>query len=484
MFLINHMKFIRPFTFLLSLLAIISFQKLSYSQTVFSSFNLDTELFNGLVGSNPKNATSLSQDGYHYSYFSAYGNKHFTLVSPSGELINQVSKPNKLSRTDPLGTVFYHDSFYTFFFKNKSKNLLIIYSMHKDGTFRTEEKKIEVEKRENFIGVANDRNQLFFLYSSKKENKITTHHFRGVNDILRADYVLNQGSSPYPILKEYGDFHPIFSSYKTDLLTSKPKKKVYIENEIIYLVIENNSEDYRQASSHIFKLDPASNKYTYTALRSELNARDNQSNSLLFDNRVFKITLISDALELTIFNLNEWRTEKSFSYSKQDEKLNLMKGDLYREGTLNEMDGYYKTYEKVPAILRQLTLGTPTISVSILKQNEYALRIGAVGSSQESYSDLNGAAEQEDIFQTLNIYSASGQERRYFNSYLNRLDLSITETFTDHLSIYQTIKAFFDSYDRRGTKFTIRSIYSDENDDYYVSFFDTQKSTFSILKFE
>ncbi|MEP0266802.1 hypothetical protein [Dokdonia sp.] len=153
------------------------------------------------------------------------------------------------------------------------------------------------------------------------------------------------------------------------LETSKPKNKFYQEDHLIAFTI-----DVTKNNTYYLQFDLENNTTDYQAISKktfEKKILRTESNSFMFDNKLFVLKASSEEMDFSIHNLNA--TEKSTSFSaQQGTPIDFKNTPIIQEG------GGFKSYrelEKTSKFLRKVSLSDAAISV--FKENDnYIITLG------------------------------------------------------------------------------------------------------------
>lgn len=341
------------------------------------------------------------------------------------------------------------------------------------------------EKEYFYILTIVKNSNILKLYSFGDEGKIevkaidlTGFHFFKAYDYQRTNFygVLEENLLPF---ENAFSLQKISADNPTSLTDSAKKRKCYSNaNEIIITIDSNidytqliilNLTDFTASEKIIKKVN-----IPYLQYKSEIN-----SNSFVFDNKVYEVKFSSDKFILSLKDFNDTLI-KEYSVSG-DDSIDFKNSLILQEGS---DFGGKRVLENTSQFIRKVNNSNMGLSCYSIGNNTL-ITLGSVSEKQQSSAMIMGG--MFGLAGVLLTYAITNPTMESFNSYSNRKVVKIDCLFDKEMNhitgelkplAFDKIRTFFD----KSSNISSQTIYK-LNNYYYLGCYDNNLKEYIIRKF-
>ena len=289
--------------------------------------------------------------------------------------------------------------------------------------------RFELTKNDEAIGQLTDGKDLFLLYYDKTRNKIK------VVKPTQQDVEIKEFSFPLPLdpsLMKSGFFWVEPYGVKSIYHYQAPQKG-YLQKGIIYLTFDIP----QQFKTYVLKLDWHMGTTQLLQAPEKGLAAGTSSNTFLYDQKLFRLTLDKLRLDLSVYNMDDLSLLKNFSYSPAD-PITLNKGPVYHEDVAT---GNFKTIGDIrnEKLFKTLASGNAALFVDPAPKGNIRITLGAFNANASGVS-VGGAFGS--IGQGLGVSIGGGKQisgtrqgSTFFDAFLAYPSLDIADALPRELPV-------------------------------------------------
>lgn len=333
--------------------------------------------------SKPHDVISSRDQNGNYFFLFQYGKSYQMVILDSNykELKRQVLKKteNDSRKNTLIGTIFDERGAVAYMVNSKTEEysamridrntgaveFLSLGKLDEDDYFL---KAIELDGKFHILAVPRQENELK-LYTTDYGNPFLVRNFKidfptFYTKLTFHNEELNQKSNN-PVGIEY-----IRYDIDQSIKTAHPFKKLYAFNGKIYIVIDDPT------STHVITINPEAGTSNYKKLNfsldKDLNTNARQGNSFFYRGDLFRATLSSKQLNLSVIYLDSTMLLRAYNFYP-DKTIELVNGVIVQ----NAMDGQDRIIHKTSQFFNRLLDGRLSISVTNLNDGRYELQLGS-----------------------------------------------------------------------------------------------------------
>ncbi len=377
---------------------------------------------------------------------------------------------------------------------NKSK-LTLIYSLGKNRTFKVQEidlesnnsikeTSFELAKKEKFITFISENNECYLITSLKNSSQVNVYPFYSESLSKKIEFQLEPIQVNGAVWPFYYVFEktPIFISEMSpaSFEQASSKFKIYANNGTIRMTMDNVYSFTKVVTLNINTGESSIKKYE----KGVGSCRQFSTNSLLFEQSIFILTLCNSYVNLIIRNLNSGLELNSF-LSSNDEPIYFANTPLIQDGggTVYSQDRHLimenskkflaKSSRLIAAMVVEEVGDKLVLTIGGTKELTQAQNVGgyAPGASFASVPSYN---------HTFGSYqSASWSKSTYFKTLLNN---STFEHFSGKVKdgIYDRVEKYESSLTRTPKIKTILK----RHDNFYFCYYDKKQDKLIFTEFD
>jgi hypothetical protein len=314
--------------------------------------------------------------------------------------------------------------------------------------------------------------------TAEKTIDLAGFHFFKAYDYKRTNLYGVLGENLLPFEAPFS-LQKISTDDPTSLTDSAKKRKCYSNSNEIIITIDSNI-DYTQliilnltdftATEKIIK----KTNIPYYQFKSEIN-----SNSFLFDNKVYQVKSSSDKLIVSLKDFDD-NLIKEYTVNA-DNPIDFKNSTILQEGG---GFGGKRELENTSQFIRKVNNSNMGLSCYSIRNNTL-ITMGSVSELQQSSAMMMGG--MFGLAGVLLTYAIANPTMESFNSYANRKVVKIDCLFDKEMNhitgelqplAFDKIRTFFD----KNTNVSSQTLYK-LNDFYYLGYYDTKLQQYIIRKF-
>jgi hypothetical protein len=164
-------------------------------------------------------------------------------------------------------------------------------------------------------------------------------------------------------------------SLENNIKSSYPDKKLYYHHDKIFMTFDE------PACTHLIEIDPLAHKSSYKKLNFALEkgnaARNKQGNSFLYDNRLFRVTISPEQMNLSIIDLDSIKLINSYNFYPND-AIGINNGPIVQDGgtTVINMQNE-RVLERPQQYFRNVINGNLSVAANKISGDKYEVEIGS-----------------------------------------------------------------------------------------------------------
>jgi hypothetical protein len=164
-------------------------------------------------------------------------------------------------------------------------------------------------------------------------------------------------------------------SLENNIKSGYPDKKLYSHHDKIFMTFDE------PACTHLVEIDPIAHRSSYKKLNFALEkgnaTRTKQGNSFLYDNRLFRVTISPEQMNLSILDLDSIKLINSYNFYPEDE-IGINNGPIVQDGgtTVINMQNE-KVLEKPQQYFRNVINGNLSVAANKIGEDKYEVEIGS-----------------------------------------------------------------------------------------------------------
>ncbi|MFN8416918.1 MAG: hypothetical protein U0U66_11365 [Cytophagaceae bacterium] len=342
-----------------------------------------------MVVRKPSGITSAVDANNNFAYF-LYSNAQYHAVffnsekKQTGSIV--FNKPKEVRAAKPMAMTLIGDNAYVYFYDEKNGYLgeLMIQRASGQHLYKTltqlpyQQKFLKAFSQEEhfyLLSVTHGRNEVV-IWKAKQGKVVQQVHAVDLADLYKR---LSTGNSylneePNGIL----GIDRVRTDIENNVKSAQAVKKVYVQNEIIYLTFDD--PDY----THLIIINTIENTNTYKKLKftlqDEATNDKKQGNSFLCDNLLFRLTINTHQLNISVINIDSMVQVTSLNAYPNTE-IDFKNGPMVQEGS-NEKDKIIATTDQ---FIKKVLSASSAIAVN-KRDSVWIMEIGGF----ESYQVNNG----------------------------------------------------------------------------------------------
>lgn len=386
--------------FILTLLLFVGFAQIASAQREFANLELPLR--------QPEDLVSVADDnGNVCLYFYQNSKLHFTLVSPSGEVLASHAIPYRWNRdpqvlgTRVTGTEFI---FYSRYVNGRREYVRPFAINRKTGAFRSlQDVELEKERNTYFVGGFGDDNHFYMLYTDKKDR---LHLYRSSDTpegLAKMDRKIFEPNLPDTRARDTRmmDLVYVHPDMEQTVMAGYHSGKIYTRNGNIFMIFDGYElkGSKNEATTEILALDWETGKANYRVLPALAQRNDPAFNSFLFGDKIFRLQLDRDKLDLTAYNFSNLEPVKTYTFSG-DEEIAIKASPVYQRGKGGLFSSDVDTVKQSSKVIKKLAEGVPAITVNAFTDSTIQLTIG----SYDPPTDRNPAGDMSRLVRTPDQY--------------------------------------------------------------------------------
>ncbi|MEJ8757678.1 hypothetical protein WG947_11755 [Pontibacter sp. H259] len=387
------------YKFILTLLLFVGFAQRASAQREFANLELPLRQPEDLV-------TVADDNGNVCLYFYQNSKLHFTLVSPTGNVLAQHEIPYRWSR-DPqvLGTrVTDKDFIFYSRYVNGRRDYVRPFAINrKTGAFRSlQDVELQKERNIDFVGGFGDDNHFYMLYTDHKDR---LHMYRSSDSpegLAKMEYKLFEPNLPKTRAKDTRlmDLMYVHPDLEQTVMAGYHSGKIYTRNGNIYMIFDGYElkDAKNKATTELLTLDWNTGKTAYQALPVLEQRNDPSFNSFLFRDTLFRLQLDKEKLNLTAYSFKDLKPLKTYTFSGEED-IAIKSTPVYQRGVGGLFKSDVDTVKQTNKVMRKLAEGLPAITVDAFTDSTIQLTIGSYNPPTErTTSDMNRMVRTPDQY--------------------------------------------------------------------------------------
>ncbi len=403
---------------------------------------------------------------------------NFYIINAQGEVLQRTTAPFDYS--PEIQAVSYNNESFLFYYTPKSAKRegdlgALVVDKISGKLAAPVQYHLALAKNEEAIGQLADGKVFFTLHYDKTRNKIKV-----VKPTLQG-IESKEFSFPLPLdpsLIKSGFFWSEPYGVKSIYHYQAPQKG-YLQNGSIYLTFDI----YQQFKTYVLKLDWDKGTSQLVQVPENGMATGASSNTFLYDDKLFRLTLDKIRLDLSIYNMGDLSLLKNFSYSPAD-PISINKGPVYNEDIAS---GDFKTIGDIrnEKLFKTLASGNASLFVDAAPKGHIRITLGAFNANSSGVS-VGGAFGS--IGQGLGVsigggkqISGSRQGSTFFDAFLSYPSLDIAEALPRELPVLNDlIQGYFSSV-KESPEFV--RIYDYPQSTTHLTYIDSRNAQLKIISF-
>ncbi|PRY10981.1 hypothetical protein CLV24_112108 [Pontibacter ummariensis] len=369
---------------LLSLLLTGAFATGANAQKEFANIDLPMNRAEDLV--------SVADDNGNVAiYFYQSGRLNFSLLSPNGEKIAQHEIPYRYAQ-DPqiLGTRVSDEEFIFYSrYTNGRREFLRPFAINRrTGAFRSpQDEQIKLGRNTTFLGGFGDKEHFYMLYTDKDEN---LHLYRDTEeDVAHLEHRVFKTNMPRTrerYARESGLIY-VHEDLEHNVFTGHHRSKIYTRDDKVYMIFDGyDLRGKDDETTEILTLDWNTGETNYRTLPAIAQKGNTPTfNSFLYKDKLFRLHVEKDQLQLTAYDFNSLKPIKEYNYSG-DEEISIKSTPVQQRGAKALFSSDEDVIEKPSKVMRALANGVPAITVDAYNDSTLQLTIGSYRAPREGNS--------------------------------------------------------------------------------------------------
>ncbi|MCZ6521932.1 MAG: hypothetical protein O6848_10605 [Bacteroidetes bacterium] len=365
---------------------------------------------------------------------------YFYFINSYGELVKEVKVPHK--GLPEITNTHFTDKSFMFFYQPRSVKkeghiaALIIDKTTGEFTKHTQYKLLG--PKEEMITSFGQNGHFYIMTAQRKTGIIWLTKFVNETTIEKKQFTYKLPLT-YDLLSQAQTFLPVDRMIRKSIFLFSSGQKLYVNGNYIYFTFD----DPRYLKTFIWAINWEQGTSEIISIPEKNIGIGTSSNSILNGNKLFRLTLDKDHMDLSVYNLHNGELADNFDYAGS-ERIKIKKGPIYsiyelerRFGQESEADmtRIYKIFSKGMASIYvddefngiiKLTMGSYNPTSSGLSIG------GAFGSFGSNVGISIGGSKQ---------LTGVKQGSYFFNSYLTFPDLEIYSegrtTATERINLYE-----------------------------------------------
>ncbi|MBJ6117477.1 hypothetical protein JAO76_04705 [Pontibacter sp. BT310] len=364
--------------FILTLLLFMGFAQMASAQREFANLELPLR--------QPEDLVSVADDNGNVCLYFYQNNKlHFTLVSPTGEVLAQHEIPYRWNRDPQVLGTRVTDTDFIFYsrYENGRRDYVRPFAINrKTGAFRSlQDVELDKERNTYFVGGFGDDEHFYMLYTDRKDRLHLYRSSDSPEGLAKMERQIFEPNLPDTRTKDTRlmDLVYVHPDMEQTVVAGYHSGKIYSRDGNIYIIFDGQSLkdlNRKEATTEILALNWDTGKTTYRTLPALEQRNDPSFNSFLFRDTLFRLQLDRDKLNLTAYNFNTLEPVKTYTFSG-DQDIAIKSTPVYQRGMRGLFASDVDTVKQTSKVMKKLAEGLPAITVNAFTDSTIQLTIGS-----------------------------------------------------------------------------------------------------------
>jgi len=340
----------------------------------------------------PHQVRAIADDSGASCFYISLGDKsHFYSIPASGDTFYHHVFTQRFGHSViEINAVINTDKNFVFFYSLVSEGKLSgAFVVNKANGNTTDVKDLDFADpgpNANLAKVISDNNCAYFIYSYPKKQQVGLLR---LDDYNRSAFKLF--TTDLPRTDKYfkaSTFKKINMNMPNTIYQAHFPEKVYVQGngQIIFTIDINKQNDIEKArdlgSTRMLTLDWNTGKSVYRNIPNDIQPVNYETNSFLFEDKLFRLSLNGKELNLSIINAESNITLKRFHFSNLD-SVTIQSTPVVIEGARNVFQDGKQIVGEHDNILKKLDAGFPAVSVYSYQDSLLVASIGSYTEAQK-----------------------------------------------------------------------------------------------------
>jgi hypothetical protein len=350
-----------------------------YAQSEFSQIEVKIK--------NPSDAYPAADSSGHLAYiFQSSKQYQFSFLNADHTNTSVLVMRNPNDRQDKIIGSMMDNGIATVYLLNKKLKSISALVVDKTGSTGTYIKLITLKSGEEYMSAVNMGGRFYILTVPKYKNELRIYTLLNGSNIETVDYNIEMPSFYAKLSTNNNNLNgqaassvgveEIKYSPENNIKSSYPDKKFYYFNNKMFFTFDE------PGCTHLIEVDPFSHRSTYKKMNFSLergnNSRDKQGNSFMLDNRLFRGTVSSDQMNLSILDLDSMQLINSYNFYPETD-IDINNGPIVQEGggvTSYSVDNE-RILKKPEQYFRKVLSGNFAVAANKIDSGKYEVELGA-----------------------------------------------------------------------------------------------------------
>jgi hypothetical protein len=295
-----------------------------------------------------------------------------------------VNRDPKYIKDKMVGATLVNNQMAVYFYNKKLRTVSVL-NADRQGSSGRYEKIISLTKDEEYLKGISMNGRFYVLTVPKYKNGLRIYAIGTGNQVEATSYEIEMPVFFKKLvagndnLNRTPDSHlgieEINYALENNIKSSYPDKKLYHHQDKIFMTFDE------PACTHLIEIDPIGHSSSYKKLNFSLekdnNSKSKQGNSFLYDNRLFRVSISPEQMNLSIIDLDSIKLINSYNFYPSAE-IGINNGPVVQDGgtTVINMENE-KVLKRPEQYFRNVINGNLSVAANKISDDKYEVEIGS-----------------------------------------------------------------------------------------------------------